>query len=185
MTDEIEKAPAEEPPEDIDEDVQALRSRYSAHIDEVRLYRGQLSVTLSPEVLLDAARLLRDTRGFRQLSFIAGVDCLELPVSYRFTAPYSLLDLERAKRLRLEVPCADSLEPRLPSVSEIWPGAEKHECEAFDMLGIVFDGNPDLVRILTPEDFEGYPHRKDFDVSAEPVAFSFRETPEGKPEAME
>ncbi len=184
MTDEIEKAPEEVLPEEKDEDVQALRSRYSAHIDGVRLHRGQLSVTLSPEVLIDAARFLCDSRGFRQLSYVAGVDCLELPVSYRFKATYSLLDLKRAKRLRLEVPCADSLEPRLPSVSEIWPGSEKHECEAFDMVGIVFDGNPDLGRILTPEDFEGYPHRKDFDVSAEPVAFSFRETPEGKPEAM-
>ncbi len=185
MTDDIEKAPVEDRPEEKDEDVLALRGRLGVHVEGVRLHRGQLSVTVSPEVLVDAARLLRDARGYRQLTFLAGVDCLELPVSYRFKATYSLLDLERSKRIRLEVPCADDLEPRLPSVREIWPAADKHECEAFDMVGIVFEGNTDLERILTPEDFEGYPHRKDFDISSEPVEFSFRETPEGKPEAIE
>ncbi len=180
MTEEIEKAPEEK-----DEDIQALRRIFGDHITEVHLHRGQLSVTLPPEVLIDSARFLRDSRGFRLLSFVAGVDCLDLPVPYRFKATYSLLDLERSKRLRMEIPCGDDIEPRLPSVREIWPGADKHECEAFDMVGIVFEGNPDLERILTPENFEGHPHRKDFDISAEPVEFSFRETPEGKPEATE
>ena len=58
------------------------------------------------------------------------------------------------------------------------------ESEAYDLVGIVFEGNENLERILTPEGFEGFPHRKDFDISAEPVAFSFRDTPEGKPEAL-
>lgn len=185
MAEEMGNAPEDERPEEKDVDIQALKSRFGALIDRVRLHRGQLSVTLSPEILPEAAEFLRDSRGFGLLSFIAGVDCLELPVPYRFKATYSLLNMERSKRLRLEVPCGDDLEPRLPSLCEIWPGAEKHECEAFDMVGIVFEGNPNLERILTPEDFEGHPHRKDFDVSPEPVAFSFRETPEGKPEAVD
>ncbi|MBT3820230.1 MAG: NADH-quinone oxidoreductase subunit C, partial [Nitrospinaceae bacterium] len=116
---------------------------------------------------------------------LAGVDCLELPVSYRFKVTYSLLDLDRAKRIRLEVPCGDDLAPSLPSVAGVWPTAAPHECEAFDLVGIDFEGNENLERILTPEGFEGYPHRKDFDISAEPVAFSFRSTPEGKPKAVE
>jgi NADH-quinone oxidoreductase subunit C len=182
---EPEKAREEERLEDKDEDIQALRRRFGDRIESVRLHREQLSFTLSPESLCEVGEFLRDSRGFGLLSFVAGVDCLELPVSYRFKATYSLLDLERAKRIRLEVPCEDDLEPHLPSVREIWPGADKHECEAFDLVGIVFDGNSELERILTPDDFEGHPHRKDFDISAEPVEFSFRETPEGKPEATE
>lgn len=185
MTEEMEIMSAEDRPKEDDEDIQSLRRRFGSHVENVRLYRGQLSVTISPEVLLDAARFLRDSLGFSQLSFLAGVDCLHLPVPYRFKVTYSLLDLERAKRLRLEVPCSDDLEPCLPSVREIWPGADKHECEAFDMVGIVFEGNTELERILTPESFEGHPHRKDFDISAEPVEFSFRDTPDGKPAATE
>ena len=136
-------------------------------------------------MLVEAARFLRDERGFSMLSFLAGVDCLELPVPYRFKVTYALLDLDRAKRLRLEVACEDDLEPRLPSVCGVWPGAAPHESEAYDLVGIVFEGNENLERILTPEGFEGFPHRKDFDISAEPVAFSFRDTPEGKPEALD
>lgn len=181
----MEIAPEMDRPEDRDEDIQELRNRFGDKISSVRIHRGQTSVTIPPTFLLEVGYFLRDSRGFRMLSFVAGVDCLELPVSYRFKATYSLLNLDRAKRIRLEVPCEDDLEPHLATVREIWPGADKHECEAFDLIGIVFDGNDDLERILTPEDFEGHPHRKDFDISAEPVEFSFRETPEGKPEAKE
>lgn len=180
-----QQAVAPYPPEQADPDVNALRERFGEAVHAVRAHRGQLSVELSPAALLGAARFLRDERGFKLLSFVAGVDCLELPVTYRFKVTYSLLDLDRAKRLRLEVPCKDDLEPVLPSVCGVWPGANMHESEAFDMLGIRFEGHPDLKRILTPEGFEGYPHRKDYDVSAEPVEFTFRETPEGKPEAKE
>lgn len=185
MTEEEREAPQAGPPGEADPDVRALRARFGGAVLGARCHRGQVAVELSPSALVEAARFLCDERGFRLLSFVAGVDCLELAVPYRFKATYSLLDLDRAKRLRLEVPCEDDLEPHLPSVCAVWPGAGPHECEAYDMVGIVFDGHPGLERILTPEDFEGYPHRKDFDVSAEPVEFTFRETPEGKPEAKE
>ncbi len=181
MANDAEKTPAEKR----DEDVQALRSHLGDGMRAVRLHRGQLSVEIAPASLKEAVKFLRDSRGFAMLSFLAGVDCLELPVPYRFKATYSLLDLDRAKRIRIEVPCADDLEPRLPSVCEIWPAASPHECEAYDLVGIVFEGNENLERILTPEGFEGHPHRKDFDISSEPVEFSFRGTPEGKPEAVD
>lgn len=192
MADEIEESPEpgneepgkeEERPEEMDEDVRALRGLLGDGILGVRLHRGQISVEIAPSALVRAAEFLCDSRGFRLLSFLAGVDCLELPVPYRFKVTYSLLDMERAKRLRLEVPCGDDLEPRVPTVSGVWPGASPHESEAYDLVGIVFEGNENLERILTPDGFEGHPHRKDFDISAEPVAFSFRGTPEGKPEA--
>lgn len=175
----------EEKPEERDEDVRALRDKLGAGVLSVRFHRGQLAVEIAPVSLAAAASFLKDSRGFKMLSFLAGVDCLELPVSRRFKVTYSLLDMDRAKRIRLEVPCEDDLAPSLPSVAGVWPAAAPHECEAYDLVGIVFEGNENLERILTPEGFEGYPHRKDFDIASEPVAFSFRGTPEGKPEATE
>jgi NADH-quinone oxidoreductase subunit C len=166
-------------------DAVALREAVGKGVGEVRFHRGQASVEVAPFSLLDAAKFLRDRRGFKMLSMIAGVDCLDLPVPYRFKVTYSLLDPGRAERLRLEVPCDDNLEPRLPSLCGIWPAAEQQENEAYDMVGVVFDGHPNIERILTPEGFEGFPHRKDFSFSAEPVEFTFRETPPGKPEARE
>jgi NADH:ubiquinone oxidoreductase subunit C len=187
MVDETGEAPAaeEEKPEERDEDVRALRAKLGAGVLTARLHRGQLAVEIAPASLAEAASFLRDTRGFGMLSFLAGVDCLELPASHRFKVTYSLLDLDRAKRIRIEVPCEDDLAPSLPSVAGVWPAAVPHECEAYDLVGIVFEGNENPERILTPEGFEGHPHRKDFDISSEPVAFSFRSTPEGKPEAAE
>lgn len=183
MADETRESAQTTPPEEADADVRALRARFGGAVLAARAHRGQIAVELAAPALLEAARFLRDERGFKLLSYVAGVDCLELPSPHRFKASYALLDLGRAKRLRLEVPCGDDLEPRLPSVASVWPAAACHESEAYDLVGIVFEGHPNLERILTPEGFEGHPHRKDFDVSAEAVEFTFRPTPEGKPEA--
>ncbi|MBI4250818.1 MAG: NADH-quinone oxidoreductase subunit C [Candidatus Tectomicrobia bacterium] len=185
MTDEAQESAQAAPPGEADPDVQALRARFGGAVGAARAHRGQVAVELASAALLEAARFLRDERGFKLLSYVAGVDCLELPSAHRFKGAYSLLDLGRAKRLRLEVPCEDDLEPRLPSVASVWPAAACHESEAYDLVGIVFEGHPGLERILTPEGFEGHPHRKDFDVSAEAVEFTFRPTPEGKREAKE
>ena len=186
MADEPEKSPEDgERPEELDDDIRALRERFGDGVLGAAMHRGQLSAEIAPSALAGAAVFLRDARGFKLLTFIAGVDWLELPTPFRFKAVYGLLDLGRAKRLRLEVPCEDDIEPRLPSVCGVWPTASSHESEAYDMVGIVFGGNDNMERILTPEGFEGHPHRKDFDINSEPVAFSFRGTPEGKPEAAE
>ena len=162
-----EQTEAEEPIEKKDPDLVLLQAKIGEGFLGASEHRGQISAQIAPYALLDAARFLRDERGYKLLSFVCGVDCLELPVSYRFKVTYSLLNPERSRRLRLEAPCADDLEPAMPSVCGIWPGARLHE------------------RILTPEGFEGHPHRKDFDISAEPVAFTFRDTPAGKPKAAE
>ena len=177
--------PTDEPIERKNPDLVLLQAKIGGGFLGAGEHRGQISTQVAPEALLDAARFLRDERGYKFLSFVCGVDCLELPVSYRFKVTYSLLNPEKSRRLRIEAPCADDLEPTMPSVCGIWPGARLHESEAYDLLGITFEGHPELERILTPEDFEGYPHRKDFDISSEPVAFTFRDTPAGKPKAAE
>ena len=94
----------------------------------------------------------------------------------RFEVVVELLDLVRRSRVRVrcQVPAAD---PWLPSLFDLWPGADFHERETYDMFGIRFDGHPDLARILMPEDWEGHPLRKDYDTGHVPV--QFKEAPRG------
>ncbi len=75
--------------------------------------------------------------------------------------------------MRLQVWCDDG-DP-VPSVVPIWPTADWHEREVYDLMGIVFEGHPNLVRILMPEDWEGHPLRKDYPIGGEPVRFSDEE----------
>jgi len=92
----------------------------------------------------------------------------------RFSVSYHLLSLSSSpQRLRLQV-FADEGEP-VPSVIEIWPTADWHEREAFDLMGIAIEGHPNLRRILTDDDWEGHPLRKDYPIGGEPVRFSEEE----------
>ena len=86
----------------------------------------------------------------------------EEPPAQRFAVVYHLLSLQHNRRLRLRVPCADSDFPTVPSVVAVWNAANWYEREAFDLFGIVFEGHPDLRRILTDYGFVGHPFRKDF-----------------------
>jgi NADH-quinone oxidoreductase subunit C len=103
-----------------------------------------------------------------------GFQRLPAPKTRRFSVSYHLLALQRgAPRVRLQV-WVDDGEP-VPSVVGIWPTADWHEREAWDMMGIPFDGHPNLVRILMPDDWEGHPLRKDYPIGGEPVRFSSEE----------
>jgi NADH-quinone oxidoreductase subunit C len=99
------------------------------------------------------------------------------PKPHRFSVSYHLLKVgsgaSEAPRLRLQVWCEDG--EAMPSVVGVWPTADWHEREAWDMLGIPFDGHPNLVRILLEEDWEGHPLRKDYPLGGEPVRFSEEE----------
>jgi len=92
----------------------------------------------------------------------------------RFSVSYHLVQLAAPpRRVRVQV-WVDEGEA-VPSVVEIWPTADWHEREAFDLMGIAFDGHPNLVRILMPDDWEGHPLRKDYPIGGEPVRFSGEE----------
>ena len=99
------------------------------------------------------------------------------PKPKRFSVSYHLLRVEsgarEAPRLRLQVWCDDG-EP-VPSVVSVWPTADWHEREAWDMMGIAVDGHPNLVRLLMEDDWEGHPLRKDYPLGGEPVRFSGEE----------
>jgi NADH-quinone oxidoreductase subunit C len=162
---------------------------------------GETTVVVERERLVEAATYLRDELGFTFLSDISPADYLgwgskgvsgyigtatgrdlNMPMTQglqvqpslkekRFSVSYHLLALrEGAPRVRLQV-WADDGEP-VPSVVRVWPTADWHEREAWDMMGIEIEGHPNRTRILMPDDWEGHPLRKDYPIGGEPVRFS-------------
>ncbi|HSG74808.1 MAG TPA: NADH-quinone oxidoreductase subunit C [Burkholderiales bacterium] len=132
---------------------------------------GELTVEVPPEGYLDACRRLRDEPGlkFEQLIDLCGVDYSTYGnqpwEKGRFAAVLHLTSVTHNWRLRLRAFCADDALPMLDSLVEVWPGVNWFEREAFDLFGIVFEGHPDLRRILTDYGFVGHPFRKDFPIS--------------------
>jgi NADH-quinone oxidoreductase subunit C len=132
--------------------------------------RGQLTIEVDARELASAMRTLRDdgTLAFTIMIDLVGVDYRGFDNSWdgpRFAAIYNLLSIEHNQRLRVKVFCPDDDFPALDSVIEVWPSANWFEREAFDLYGIVFQGHPDLRRILTDYGFMGHPFRKDFPVA--------------------
>lgn len=158
---------------------------------------GELTYEIQPGNIVEICTALRDETPFRfeQLIDLCGVDYLtyghsewtteaatsrgfsrgvkRVPPSRdpgaprRFAVVYHLLSVHYNRRLRLKTWCADEDYPVLPAVTGIWPSANWFEREAFDLFGILFDGHPDLRRILTDYGFVGHPFRKDFPLSGE------------------
>jgi len=127
----------------------------------VEVERGaELVLRVRSDGLLDVLALLRDAPqfAFEQLMDICGLDWPERPV--RFEVVYNLLSLSRNRRIRVITDVADG--GSVPSVAGLWPCATWYEREAWDMFGIVFEGQTDLRRLLTDYGFEGHPLRKDF-----------------------
>lgn len=114
------------------------------------------------------AKLLHD-EGFTFLSDLCAVDYLAREP--RFEVVYQLLNMVERTRLTVKVPVMAGDLPRVPTVVDIWPTANFHEREVYDMFGIVFDGHPDLCRILMPDEWEGHPLRKDYSMGKVPVEF--------------
>jgi NADH-quinone oxidoreductase subunit C len=129
---------------------------------------GELTIVVGAADYLRAAKLLRDDPAcrFEQMMDLCGVDYStykDQPQSgLRFCVVLHLLSVSLNQRVRLKVYVPDDLQPMLPSVCDIWSGANWFEREAFDLFGIVFDGHDDLRRILTDYGFIGHPFRKDF-----------------------
>jgi NADH-quinone oxidoreductase subunit C len=139
--------------------------------------RGQAALLVDPERLLEVLAWLRDTPGQRY-TFLASLHVADyLPAEPRFGVHYELLSRERCERLRVKAMLADPA-PALPSIDSctgLFPTANFREREAFDFFGIEFRGHPDLTRILLPEDYVGWPQRRDFPVGGEPVTFTYNE----------
>lgn len=148
--------------------VTLLQSRYSAEYSQ---FRGETRIILDGAHISEALLSLRDEYGFDLLAFLTAVDYWpeEEP---RFHVIYQVYSTVNNVYIRLYVPVSGS-EPSLPSVESIYPNANWHERETFDMFGIRFEGHSDMRRILMPFDWEGYPLRKDYPLGYEEVQFSF------------
>jgi len=136
--------------------------------------RGQATLELRAPAVGDALRFLHDDSQ-EPFDFLASLHgCDYFPEEPRLGVHYQLLSRERAERLgvrtRLRVEAAE-----VPSVVDLYPGADFQEREVYDFFGINFAGHPDLRRILMPEDYQGHPQRRDFPIGGEPVLFTHNE----------
>jgi NADH-quinone oxidoreductase subunit C len=130
---------------------------------------GELTLEVKSSEYRQLCEKLRDQHGFEQLIDLCGVDYAaygDKPrEANRFAAVVHLLSIKNNVRLRVRSFCADDSFPVIASLVEVWPGVGWFEREAFDLFGIVFEGHPDLRRILTDYGFIGHPFRKDFPLS--------------------
>ena len=130
-------------------------------------FRGQATILADPRHVRQTLLRLREA-GYRNLMSVHGVDYF--PEEPRLGVIYELLDRARRDRVRVKVRVPTD-DPRLESVTLDWPTANHQEREVYDMFGVVFDGHPDLRRILMPEDYEGHPQRRDFPIGGEPILY--------------
>ena len=149
--------------------LQRLREQFGEALRDVKVWRNETTVVLSPQDLVRVCRFLRDDPdlAFDLLSDVTAVDRLQLPQSSpRFEVVYNLYSLQHRRRLRLKVRVDDG--EAIPTVTGVWETANWHEREVYDLFGVPFERHPDLRRILMPDDWEGHPLRKDYPVEASP-----------------
>jgi NADH-quinone oxidoreductase subunit C len=141
---------------------------------EVQTYRGETTLIVARERIREILTLLREHEGTRldRLSDLTAVDYLDLGNEPRFAVVYHLMSRTNYARLRLRAPLAED-DLWIDSVVGLFPSANWPEREVFDLFGIEFRGHPNLTRILLPDDWEGFPLRKEYPIGAEEVEFSF------------
>jgi NADH-quinone oxidoreductase subunit C len=148
-------------------DAEALAGNLRERFDDVAMARGEVTVTVDRPGLLDALRTLRDD-GF---GFLADVSCTDWPGREpRVWMAYHLHDREGGRRVRVKVGLTEE-DLTAPTATELFPAADWHEREVYDFFGVVFQGHPDLRRILMPDDWEGYPLRKDHPLGGVPTQY--------------
>ena len=151
---------------------QAVRER---HGDEAVVgstyYREQATLEVRPDRVREVLGQLKDDRdeGYDFLASLHGCDYY--PQEPRLGVHYQLLSTERLERLGVKTRVTIEA-PEVPSVVDVFPGANFPEREVYDFFGVRFEGHPDLRRILMPEDYEGHPQRRDFPLGGEPVLFT-------------
>ncbi len=143
-----------------------IQSRFGGAVLETHSFRGDDTVLFKKDVLLEAARFLKEDADldFNVLMDLTAVDNLGLEKPYRFEVVYHFYSLAKNHRLRIKVPVSED-DPIVSSLTGLWPIADWFEREVWDMFGIRFEGHPNLKRILMYEAFVGHPLRKDYPVN--------------------
>jgi NADH-quinone oxidoreductase subunit C len=147
--------------------VKRFRAKFGAALVEAIEDRKQAIWTVDRVRLVEISVYLRDEEKFDMLSNLTAVDWPKR--EKRFDVVLELYSFPKNERLRLKVHAADAED--VPSVVRVWPSANWQEREAFDMFGIVFSGHPELKRILLPDEWQGYPLRKDYDILQQDTAW--------------
>jgi NADH-quinone oxidoreductase subunit C len=154
---------------------QRVREQVAEHavVDTV-YYREQATLEVDPARVHDVLAYLKDGDQEPWDALMSLHGCDYLPDEPRLGVHYELLSIDRLDRLNVRARVGVD-DPALPSVVDLFATADHQEREVFDMFGVVFEGHPDLRRILMPEDYEGFPQRRDFPMGGEPVLFTFNE----------
>ena len=150
---------------------QELREAHSDSILDTEFHRGRATLVANPQKIRAVLEHLQG-KGYTMIASLHGVDYY--PQEPRLGVLYEMLDRTRVDRISVKARVHTD-DPRIESVVDLFPTAEFPEREVYDMFGVVFDGHPDLRRILLPEDYEGFPQRRDFPVGGEPVLFTYNE----------
>jgi NADH-quinone oxidoreductase subunit C len=141
--------------------VEQLRGWNAQAVSQVIEYRGETTVVVPAESLIAVARQCKESPALN-FNLLSDATCVDrFPVEPRFELNYSLVSIPRTDRLRLRT-SVSAQHPVIDSLVPLWPGANWMEREIFDLFGIHFTGHPDLRRILLPDDFQGFPLRRDF-----------------------
>jgi NADH-quinone oxidoreductase subunit C len=162
-------------------EVAKIRDKFPDAVLDVQTFRGDTRILVKREHIVDICRLMRDDPDL-QYNFFSeclGVDYLDYRDDYRFEVVYNLYSVQyeisgvqigKNHRIFLKVPVPED-DPVVPSVMEVYPGANLPEREIFDMFGVRFSGHPDLRRLLMSDDWVGHPQRKDYPLGGERVQF--------------
>jgi NADH-quinone oxidoreductase subunit C len=154
---------------------QELREAEPESVLDTHHFRGQATLVVDPPKAHGVLERLK-MRGYAFLASVHGIDYY--PEEPRLGVIYELLDMDSVDRISVKARVHTEA-PEIDSAVDLWGTANHQEREVYDMFGVVFRDHPDLRRILMPEDYEGYPQRRDFPVGGEPVIFTFNERRSG------
>lgn len=169
--------------------VEAVKGAFPQAVLDVVQFAGETTLVIHPKEIVNVARYVRDTNGLIY-NFMSDISSVDYYPDYnrpgRFGVCYHLLSMLYNRRLRLKVYLPED-EPIVPTVTGVWAVANWLEREIYDMMGIIFEGHPDLRRVLLPDDWDGHPARRDAPLGYETVMFSFNvdEISKHKPFAQE
>ncbi len=160
-------------PEQLEERV---RAALPEAVERAVVFRGELTLYVDRAQLIALLQHLRDDAelAFELLSSLSGVDYPE--EEKRLHVVYHLTSMSHRHRLRVETSVSDT-DPHVPSAVDLYPTADWHERETYDFFGVIFDGHPELTRILMPDEWVGHPQRKDYPLGGVPVEFKGAQIP--------
>jgi NADH-quinone oxidoreductase subunit C len=150
---------------------QELREADSDAVLDTLFFRDRATLIVNPARVRPTLEWLKG-RGYGFLASVHGVDYF--PEEPRLGVLYELLDMEKVDRITVKAR-VHTEKPELESAVPLWGAANVQEREVYDMFGVLFTGHPDLRRILMPDDYEGFPQRRDFPMGGEPVLFTYNE----------